>query len=98
MRILFLPNWSVHQLNIDNVRWQAPDKDVKGQPYWFFRYFPSDTLVDVLDVRPHNILAKIEHKIKFYIYQGFLAYSKMNNYDIVISHGAQSGVMLALLR
>lgn len=98
MRVLFLPNWHVHKLEVDNDQWQAPDKYVKGQPYWFYRYFPKGTKVDVIDTHPKNVLSKLEHKLKFYIWQGFLGQKVMKHYDVVISHGAQSGLMIALLR
>ena len=98
MKILFLPNWTVNYLYEDRKELQAPDKYIQGQKYWFFKYFPDDTIVDIIDIHKNNILHGIEKKIKFYIYQAFLAYRVMKNYDIVISHGAQSGIVLALLR
>lgn len=97
MKILFLPNWHVHHLDLDNMSIQAPDKYVKGEKYWFFKYFPEDTEVDIIDIRKSNILHKIEVKIKFYIWQAILAFLKSNKYDAVISHGAQSGLLYALL-
>ena len=98
MKILFLPNWTVNYLNVDKKELQAPDKYIKGQRYWFFKYFPQDTNVDIIDIHKNNILHGLEKKLKFYIYQAFLAYRVMRKYDIVISHGAQSGIVLALLR
>lgn len=98
MKILFLPNWPVHIIDVDSDQWQAPDKYVKGQPYWFFRYFPKGTKVDVIDTHPKNVLSMLEHKLKFYIWQGVLGFRAMKHYDVVISHGAQSGLMIALLR
>ncbi len=98
MKILFLPNWKVNFMDADNHRFQAPDKYIKGEPYWFFKYFPIDTLVDVVDIHSRNCISRIEKRIKFYIIQAFIAYKIQNNYDVIISHGAQSGVMLALLR
>lgn len=98
MRILFLPNWTVYQLAEDNPSLQAPDKYVKGESYWFFRYFTQMPEVDIVDIHKGNILHILEVKLKFYIWQSILAYRKQKKYDIIISHGAQSGVMLALLR
>lgn len=94
MKILFLPNWVVKGSNIDLPETQCPDKYITGKPYWFFRHFANEPHVDVIDIQPNNCL----HKIKFYIWQAFLAYKVQNKYDIIMSHGAQSGLVLSLLR
>ena len=86
MKILFLPNWQVHCLDEDDNSIQAPDKHIKGEKYWFFKYFPADTEVDIIDIRRTNILHKLEKKIKFYIWQAILAFFKSKNYDVIISH------------
>jgi len=97
MRILFIPNWTVHRLDNDNPEVQPPDKLVSGQGYWFFKYFPQDTQVDVIDRGHKSWFRDLEKKIKFYIKQPIRAFKLRNNYDIVISHGAQSGLVYELL-
>lgn len=92
-----MPNWNVKHLQMDDESIQAPDKYVDGSPYWFFKYFPKDTKVDVLDIGKASLLRKIEKKIKFYIAQPIKAFKIRNNYDLVISHGAQSGLVYELL-
>jgi glycosyltransferase involved in cell wall biosynthesis len=81
----------------DNILIQAPDKLVKGEKYWFFKYFPEDTIVDVLDIGRKSLFQKLEKKIKFYILQPMKAFFRRNKYDVVISHGAQSGLLYELL-
>lgn len=98
MRILFLPNWPVHFTDEDIERYQAPDKYVKGQSYWFFKFFPEDTFVDVIDIKTNNVISFFEKKLKFYIIQALRAYRRQDDYDVILSHGAQSGVVLSLLR
>lgn len=98
MNILFLPNWTVHNLDEDSDIFQDPDKYVVGNRYWFFKYFPEEIHVDVIDIHKDNYLSIIERKLKFYIYQAILAFKIQRKYDLIISHGAQSGVLLALLR
>lgn len=97
MRILFLPNWRVSRLTTDDVAIQAPDKQVQGEPYWFFKHFPKDTHVDIIDIGSENWFRRIEHKMKFYIVQPWKAFRMRNRYDLVISHGAQSGLVYELL-
>ena len=97
MRILFIPNWRVKHLDEDDKHLQAPDKYVEGQPYWFFKYFPRGTEVDVLDIGSPGTLQRLEKKIKFYIKQPIRAFMRRNDYDLVISHGAQSGLLYELL-
>ncbi len=99
MKILFLPNWEVPVLEKDDNSIQAPDKFVVGQSYWFFRYFPSGTEVDVIDIQKGNRLHWLEKKVfKTYIWQAILAFRRRKAYDVVISHGAQSGIVYSFLR
>ncbi|MCL1938099.1 MAG: glycosyltransferase family 4 protein [Candidatus Azobacteroides sp.] len=97
MRILFLPNWTVVQSNTNISDLQSPDKYIYGKPYWFFKYFSEDTQVDVIDIQAQSPLHGIEKKIKFYILQAVMAFKKSRQYDVVISHGAQSGLVYAFL-
>lgn len=98
MKILFLPNWKVHHIDSDTHGLQTPDKYVLAQPYWFFKYFPERAEVDIIDIQEHNVLYPLEKKIKFYIMQSIMAFFSKKHYDVIISHGAQSGLMLSLLR
>lgn len=97
MKILFLPNWKVHQLNVDSDAIQAPDKQVRDSPYWFFKYFAQPCTVDIIDFQQRNALSWIEKKANIYIWQGFKAFFQAKEYDVIISHGAQSGLVYALL-
>ena len=98
MKILFLPNWQVHSLDTDTEVIQAPDKQVFDKPYWFFKYFNVPCQVDVIDFQPNNPIRSVERKCNVYIWQAFKAFWKMRDYDVIISHGAQSGLMLSWLR
>jgi glycosyltransferase involved in cell wall biosynthesis len=98
MKILFLPNWTIKQAEENILTLQSPDKYIRGEKYWFFRYFSEDTQVDVIDIHAKNILHRVEVKIKFYIWQAILAFKNERKYDVVISHGAQSGLVYSLLR
>lgn len=97
MRILFIPNWTVHRLDVDDELVQPPDKQVAGQGYWFFKYFPKGCHVDIIDRGPKSWFRDLEKKLKFYIKQPVKAFRQRNNYDIVVSHGAQSGLVYELL-
>ena len=97
MRILFTPNWTVHQLSIDDDSVQPPDKQVVGEGYWFFKYFPHGYDVDIIDRGRKSWFRDVEKKIKFYIKQPIKAFKVRNDYDIVVSHGAQSGLVYELL-
>ncbi len=100
MKILMLVNWKIEYSDTVPSDKQPPDYYVKGQKYWFFRYFKDqDIEVDVADISSNPKLEDFEkNKIRFYLYQTFKALPDLNNYDVVISHGMQSGIMLALWR
>lgn len=97
MSILFIPNWNVRMLKDDDSCVQAPDKVVEGKPYWFFRHFDKVPDVTVLDRGPDSWFRSLEQKAKFYVRQPWQAVRQCANYDLVISHGAQSGLVFELL-
>jgi glycosyltransferase involved in cell wall biosynthesis len=97
MKILFLPNWKVHQLETDVYDIQAPDKQIKSQRYWFFKHFSGDCSVDIIDCQHNNPLSFLERMCNVYLWQGIKAFLRASNYDLVISHGAQSGLMYSLM-
>lgn len=97
IKILFLPNWRVKRISRDDASIQSPDKVVDGCRYWFFCHFKGDVDVDVLDIGKENWWRRVEHKIKFYISQPVKAFRRRNRYDVVLSHGAQSGLVYELL-
>ena len=96
LKILFIPNWNVHRLIDDDPGIQAPDKVVQGQPYWFFRHFAEQPLVDIIDRGTATWFRKLEEGAKFYVRQPLKAWHRMDDYDLVISHGAQSGLVFEL--
>ncbi|MBO4458943.1 MAG: glycosyltransferase family 4 protein [Butyrivibrio sp.] len=99
MKILFLPNWRVKKCTEIPKDKQPPDYYVKGQDYWFFRYFKEKPEVDVLDISSAGWIENFEkNKIRFYVIQALRAIPKLNKYDLVVSHGMQSGVVVSLWR
>lgn len=100
MKILMLVNWKIQYLDSVPTDMQSPDYYVKGEPYWFFKYFENkDIHVDVVDVRSFKWLEAFEkEKLRFYIWQTLRVLPKLHKYDMVISHGMQSGIVLCLLR
>lgn len=98
IKILMLVNWKVNRVDSipDNI--QAPDYFCKNEKYWFYKYFDKDVVVDVIDISTNRLFEKIEKKLHFYPIQSFKAFFKMRKYDVVISHGMPSGIVLALMR
>ena len=97
IKILFLPNWKVSRLELDSQSIQSPDKIVAGIPYWFFRYFVNLPDVDVLDKSSAGPFRLLEKITRIYFYQSLKAYVSCKKYDVIISHGAQSGLVYSLL-
>ena len=99
MNILFIVNWKIHYLAIDSEHIQPADKAIVDKPYWFFKYWPGRHKVDVLDFSRLPVIHRLEKdNLKFFIIQALRAYPRLKHYDLIISHGAQSGVVLALIR
>ena len=98
-KVLMLVNWKVRYCNEKPADLQPPDYYVAGEPYWFYRYFKGEWDVDVLDVRSLSVIERFEKdKLRFYVLQALRALPKLGKYDLVVSHGMQSGVVLSLWR
>ena len=99
MRILMLVNWKVQFCDNVSLGVQPPDYYVQGHPYWFFRYFDKNAEVDVVDIRTFPWLENFEkEKLRFYVIQTLKVLPRLGKYDLILSHGMQSGVVLSLFR
>ena len=98
IRVLMLVNWKVKYCDTIPEGIQPPDYVVKEQPYWFFRFMRPEFEVDVVDISAPHRVEKLEKKIRFYIWQTLRVLPRLNQYDLVLSHGMQSGIVLALWR
>lgn len=102
MKILMLVNWKVEYTSEIPADKQPPDYYInKGEDYWFFRYFQNkkDLQVDVVDIHSFKALENFEkNKIRFYVWQTLKVIPKLNQYDLILSHGMQSGIVLCLWR
>lgn len=99
MKILMLVNWKVAFGNQVPEHKQPPDYYVYGQDYWFYRYFREKPEVDVIDISSFPWLENVEkNKLRFYVWQALRAIPRLGKYDLIVSHGMQSGVVVSLWR
>lgn len=97
MKILMLVNWKIEYCNSVPKSKQPPDYCIKGEDYWFYRYFKNTPEVDVIDISSFPALENFEkNKLHFYIHQGLKAVPRLDKYDLVVSHGMPSAVIVAL--
>lgn len=98
-KILMLVNWKVERCDHNTSDKQPPDFVTEGQSYWFYRYFKEPVQVDVLDISSIPVIEKFEQeKLRFYVLQALRAIPRLHKYDLVVSHGMQSGVVVSLWR
>lgn len=98
-----LVNWKVEYTKEIPTDKQPPDYVAEGKPYWFFRYFEDGSgkeyQVDVVDIRSFPLLERFEKNcLRFYIWQTLRVLPRLKQYDLVLSHGMQSGIVLCLWR
>jgi glycosyltransferase involved in cell wall biosynthesis len=95
-----LVNWQVKYSNVDLPDEQPSNKVVKGERYWFFKYWDDqDMAVDVVDFTKLAGIHTIEKKtLKFYVSQAARVLPRMSRYDLILSHSAQSALVLGLAR
>lgn len=99
LKILMLVNWKIEYCDKAPKDKQPPDYYIKGDDYWFYRYFMNKPEVDVIDIRSFPWLEKFEKNIlRFYVMQTVQAIPRMHKYDLIVSHGMQSGVVICLWR
>ncbi len=99
MKILMLVNWKIQYCKKKPNDKQPPDYLVSEQDYWFYRYFLKKPEVDVIDIHSLPCLENFEkEKLRFYVWQTLKAIPKLGQYDLIVSHGMQSGVVLSLWR
>lgn len=98
-KVLMLVNWKVRFCAKKPADLQPPDYYAEEEPYWFYRYFKDDWDVDVIDVRSLPAIESFEkNKLRFYVLQTLRAIPRLRQYDLIVSHGMQSGVVLSLWR
>jgi len=99
MKILMLVNWKIEYCDEKPADKQPPDYKVEGKDYWFYRYFKKKPEVDVIDIRSFPWLENFErNKLHFYIWQAIRAIPKLNQYDLIVSHGMPSAIVICLWR
>lgn len=99
MKILMLVNWKIEYCDEKPADKQPPDYKVEGKDYWFYRYFKNKPEVDVIDIRSFPWLENFErNKLHFYIWQAIRAIPKLNQYDLIVSHGMPSAIVICLWR
>ncbi len=99
MKILMLVNWKIKYCDEKPADKQPPDYKVEGKDYWFYRYFKNKPEVDVIDIRSFPWLENFErNKLHFYIWQAIRVIPKLNQYDLIVSHGMPSAIVICLWR
>lgn len=99
MKILMLVNWKIQYAKSGSNETQRSDYLSDNELYWFYRYFDEKPEVEVIDVHSFTYLENFEKNIlRFYIWQALKAVPKLGKYDLIVSHGMQSAVVISLWR
>lgn len=94
-----LVNWKVDRVSAVPTDRQSANYLLEGDDYWFFRHFVEKPEVDVLGTSGWLLLDHLERDIlHVHVLQGIRAIARMGHYDLVVSHGMTSAVVLAAWR
>lgn len=97
MKILMLVNWKIEYCNHKPTDKQPPDYYEEGKLYWFYRHFNEKPEVDVIDISSFGFMENFEkNKIRFFVWQTLKVLPRLGRYDLIVSHGMQSGIVLSL--
>jgi len=98
--VIMLVNWDVYRKPSQTCFYQSPNIVLQSQQYWFFKYWPDqDVKVAVIDYSKFPVIHSIEKNLlRFYVVQTLKVFLKIKKYDLIISHGAQSAILLAFIR
>jgi len=99
-KVLMLVNWYVHREDNLSQYLQSPNILKKDEKYWFFKHWPEEDIdIDIIDYSKLPLIHTIEKDLlRFYIVQILKASPRLHRYDLIISHGAQSAILLAFMR
>lgn len=100
IRIVMFVGWKVRKCIDPPADLQPPDYNCRGKAYWFFRHLNENIELDVVDNScSFGLWELIERKmLHCYIWQIIKSFKVLRKYDLIISHGAQSGIGLAFVR
>jgi glycosyltransferase involved in cell wall biosynthesis len=97
MKILFLPNFRVSALVVDDPSVAPPNKITEPGKYWFFKHLEGWD-VSVIDNRAPFLFSIAGRFAGVEIFQALRAIVRQRDYDVVISHSFSSGFVLGMLR
>jgi glycosyltransferase involved in cell wall biosynthesis len=97
LKVLMLVNWPIHRVKTFDLSIRNPDQVVSGEKYWFFKYWPNDVSVDVIGIKKNFFLSSFEDISRIYL-QHSKAFSKIKNYDLLLTFDSPSAFLFALFR
>ncbi len=98
-KILVLVNWHIVRTKTELAHVYPYNQFVEGANYYYVNQWPIEKTAEVRGTSNSYFTRIIERKFfRFYILQTLGIIYKIQKYDIIISHGAQSGLFLALIR
>ncbi|MCJ7632925.1 glycosyltransferase family 4 protein [Candidatus Bathyarchaeota archaeon] len=90
-------NWPIHRVGEFDCNVRNPDQVVSGERYWFSKYWPSNTEVDVVGIQRGFLLHPLEKFSRIYL-QHAKAFNKVNDYDLLLTFDSPTAFLFALLR
>lgn len=96
MRVLFVPNWPVRGQRGGGQ--EAANHVPRDGTYWFFRHWPGPPDVEVVDPGAERIWEFQRKYLRFYPLQVVRVLRARRRHDVIVAHGAQSGLGVCLLK
>ena len=97
LKVLMFVNWPIYNVEkfSDDIR--NPDQVVRGERYWFSKYWPNGATIDVIGISRSSIVYPLEKPSRIHL-QFAKAFRKIKDYDLLLTYDSPSAFLFSLLR
>jgi glycosyltransferase involved in cell wall biosynthesis len=97
IKVLMFVNWPIYRVDEFSNAIRNPDQVIRGEAYWFSKYWPRYVTVDVVGVSPNFILYPLELASRIHL-QFIKQFTKLKDYDLLLTYDSPSAFIFSTFR